>query len=105
MLDESPDFDDVQSGKVCQKCDECDTKPEPVKSEAPAKPLSAKEAYKAAWNQVYKKLPNWKQEEVNRMIANKDYDNRFYTEFVQQVVEVAEQFLPKSSTVQGGITK
>lgn len=49
--------------------------------------------YKEAWSLVFNKLPPFKKEEVKMFTEKKIIDNRFYTEFVQQVSSLVEDTL------------
>lgn len=49
--------------------------------------------FKLAWDMVFKKLPPFKQQEILRFTKEKEknIDNRFYTEFVQQVSSLVDE--------------
>lgn len=46
--------------------------------------------YKQARERVLKDLPEWRRKEVLRMEAEKDKDNRYYNDFVKNVIALAE---------------
>lgn len=50
-----------------------------------------KNKYKNTYKELFNKLPEWRKKEVLTCYTSKDYDNRFYTEFVQEVIELSEQ--------------
>lgn len=46
--------------------------------------------YKKAWHEVYAKKISWQKEEIDAAQSSGDTDNRFFNEFIQQVVSLAE---------------
>jgi hypothetical protein len=55
-----------------------------------APPTFSNNRYELAYHKVFNDLPAWKQKEITDLKAAKDFDNRHLSEFVQQVIEMAE---------------
>lgn len=58
------------------------------KKTLPSDIKSMSNAYCVAYNKVLAELPAWKRTEIIGIIKDKDYDNRFYEEFIIQVLQV-----------------
>jgi len=54
------------------------------------KPVSKNNIYKAAWDKVYNSYPDWRKREIDGFIKSGELDNKFYTDFVQQIIATAE---------------
>ena len=55
------------------------------------KPITdMEERYKRAYTIVLNKLPVWRQKEIKKLVSNRDFDNRFYGEFINDVTYLAE---------------
>ena len=60
--------------------------PEPVKTII----LDEKNPYQRAKTQIYAKFPLWKRIETDRMIANKEYDNRHYIQYCKDLLFIGD---------------
>jgi hypothetical protein len=58
----------------------------------PVKPvvIDEKNIYQRAKNQMYAKFPQWRKVETDRMIANKEYDNRHFQQYCKDLNTIAE---------------
>ncbi len=58
--------------------------------------MQPKERYQMAHNQVLNDLPRAKREIVEKCILSKDLDNKVYSDFVREVIAIAESNEPQS---------
>lgn len=60
-------------------------------TEAPTKPLSEKAlVYKQAKERVLNDYPKWRKEEILQMERDGNTENRYYDDFVRNVIALAE---------------
>jgi hypothetical protein len=55
--------------------------------------IDEKNPYQRAKVQLYAKWPIWKRVETDRMIANKEYDSRHYTQYCKDLNSLAEYII------------
>lgn len=77
--------------KFIKKLEEVEVRKVDLKPLPPVKPALKANAYKIAWDMQYAKLPDWRKREIDGFIKSGDTDNRFYTDFVNSIIETAEK--------------
>jgi len=65
---------------------------EPVNNPIPVKPVvvDEKNPYQRAKKALYAKMPQWRQVELDKMFAEKNFDNRHYQQFIKDLNMAAE---------------